>query len=352
VYAVNSPHPPALPVCPDFPDFADAPSPAPGYAIRVRDLVKTYPTGFRALNGISFTVPPGTLFVLLGSDGAGKSTTVRILTALIRADSGNAVVAGYDVRAAADAVRRVIGVAGYKPGGGRAGTGRENLTLQGRRYGLQGTELADRVDELLCRFGLRDAADREVRRYSGGMYRRLDLAMALVHRPRILFLDEPTTGLDLAARTGMWQQISALRDEGVTILLTTRSLAEADRLADRLAIVDRGRAVVEGAAAELTGRLRGDAIRIELAEPARNGAVRAALSDIAGLGEVVLGERSLRVRADDGAAAVPAMLTALADHGVPVTSVKVARPSLYDVYLRYTGRPFRDLDDDSGRAPA
>jgi ABC-2 type transport system ATP-binding protein len=300
----------------------------------VRDLVKTHPTGLRALNRVSFTVPAGTLFVLLGSDGAGKSTTVQILSALTRADSGTAVVAGHDVRSEADAVRRVTGVVGQKHGAGRAGTARENLTLQGRRYGLGGAELADRVDELLCRFGLQDAAD-------GAAGRRLDLAMGLVHRPRILFLDEPTTGLDLAARTEMWQELSALRDEGVTILLTTRSLAEADRLAGRVAILDQGRIVVEGAADELTGRLRGEAIRIELAEPARNGAVRAALSDIAGLGEVVLGQRTLRVRADDGAAAVPAMLAALAAQGVRVTSVNVARPSLYDVYLRYTGRPFR-----------
>jgi ABC-2 type transport system ATP-binding protein len=327
-------------------------SPPNAPAIGARDLVKTYPKGVRALDGISCTVETGTLFALLGPNGAGKSTTVKILTTLTQADSGDAVVAGYDVRSEPDAVRRSIGVVGQKSSGGLSDTGRENLTLHGRMYGLRGAELKQRVDDLLRRFGLWDAADRVVRGYSGGMHRRLDIAMGLVHRPRVLFLDEPTTGLDPEVRAEMWEAISALRDEGVTILLTTHYLEEADRLADHVAIVDRGKIVAAGTADELKGELRGDSVHIELAEPARNGEVRKALSDIAGVGEVVLGEQSLRVRVDDGAAAVPLMLTALAAQGLRVTSVMAARPSLDDVYLRHTGRSFREADARGAEARA
>ncbi|HEY7487558.1 MAG TPA: ATP-binding cassette domain-containing protein [Streptosporangiaceae bacterium] len=313
-------------------------------AIEVRDLVKTYPKGVRALDGLGFTVPTGTLFALLGPNGAGKSTTVKILTTLTRADSGDAVVAGHDVRRAPDAVRRAIGVVGQKNSGGVSDTGRENITLQGRMYGLRGTELKSRVDDLLQRFGLWDAAGRVVRGYSGGMHRRLDIAMGLIHRPQVLFLDEPTTGLDPEARAEMWEEISALREDGVTILLTTHYLEEADRLANHIAIVDQGRIVAEGTADELKGELRGDAVQIELAAPPGDGEVRKALADIVGVGEVVLGERGLRARADDGAAAVPVMLAALEGQGVRVASVMVSRPSLDDVYLRHTGRSFHDAD--------
>jgi ABC-2 type transport system ATP-binding protein len=320
-----------------LPDPAEA-------AVAARDLVKTYPKGIRALDGLSFTVEPGTLFALLGPNGAGKSTTVKILTTLTRPDSGNAVVADHDVRREPDAVRRVIGVVGQKNSGGLSDTGRENLTLQGRMYGLRGAALKERVDDLLQRFGLWDAAGRVVRGYSGGMHRRLDIAMGLVHRPQVLFLDEPTTGLDPEVRAEMWEEISALRDDGVTILLTTHYLEEADRLADRIAIVDQGRIVASGTSDQLKGQLRGDSVQIELAEPPGDGEVRKALADLDGIGEVVLGERSLRARADNGAAAVPVMLNALEDQGVRVASVMVSRPSLDDVYLRHTGRSFHDAD--------
>jgi ABC-2 type transport system ATP-binding protein len=329
-------------------DYGDAGS--AGAAIAARDLVKTYPKEIRALDGLSFTVAPGTLFALLGPNGAGKSTAVKILTTLTRADSGSALVAGHDVRREPDAVRRAIGVVGQKNSGGLSDTGRENLVLQGRMYGLRGPELKDRVDDLLQRFGLWDAANRVVRGYSGGMHRRLDIAMGLVHRPRVLFLDEPTTGLDPEVRAEMWEEISALRDDGVTILLTTHYLEEADRLADRVAIVDQGRIVVAGTADELKGQLRGDSVQIDLAEPPGDGEVRKALADLDGIGEVVLGERTLRARAADGAAAVPVMLAALEDQGVRVASVMVSRPSLDDVYLRHTGRSFHDADARGARS--
>jgi ABC-2 type transport system ATP-binding protein len=310
-------------------------------AIDAERLVKTYPGDVRALDGLSLAVPAGTIFGLLGPNGAGKSTTVRILTTLSRADSGSARVAGRDVVADAGAVRRAIGCVGQRSGVDRDATGRENLVLQGQIHGLGGRTLAARCDELLAQFGLGEAADRFVRTYSGGMQRRLDIAMALVHRPSVLFLDEPTTGLDPEVRADMWAEIHRLsRDEGLTILLTTHYLEEADKLASDLAIVDRGQVVASGSPEQLKAELRGDAINVELGFRA-NGAVHAALAPLEGIRELVVEGTSLHARADEGARAVPAVLAALEAGGVDVASVTVARPSLDDVYLRHTGRSFR-----------
>jgi ABC-2 type transport system ATP-binding protein len=308
-------------------------------AIGAEGLVKEYPGDVRALDGLSFAVEEGTVFGLLGPNGAGKSTTVRILTTLARADEGTAQVAGHDVRAEPERVRSTIGVVAQRGGADREATARENLRLSGRLHGLRGAELETRIQELLDRFGLADAADRIVRTFSGGMERRLDIGLALVHRPRVLFLDEPTTGLDPEVRADMWQEIERLgRDEGITVLLTTHYLEEADRLAADLAIVDRGRVVATGSPDALKRELRGDAVQVEL-ESEMNGA-RAGLDRLAGLREVTVDGRTLRARADDGARAVPAVLTVLDAHGVRVASVTVARPSLDDVYLRYAGRRF------------
>jgi ABC-2 type transport system ATP-binding protein len=310
-------------------------------AIEASGLVKTY-GDVRALDGISFSVPEGSVFGLLGPNGAGKSTTVRILTSLSRPDEGFARVAGIDVLSDPDAVRRAIGVVAQRSGVDAAATGRENLRLQGQVYGLHGQELEQRIDELLERFRLADAADRFVRGYSGGMQRRLDVALGLISRPQVLFLDEPTTGLDPEVRAEMWQEIESLAGEhGVTVLLTTHYMEEADRLAARLAIVDQGRIVAEGSPEELKHELRGDAVHVELAA-ASNGDARAALDRVDGVREVVLEGRSLHARADDGARAVPGVLSALDSHGVPVASVTVARPSLEDVYLRHAGRTFEE----------
>jgi ABC-2 type transport system ATP-binding protein len=211
------------------------------HAIRADDLVKTYPGEVRALDGLSFAVPEGTVFGLLGPNGAGKSTAVKILTTLSRADSGHGEVAGFDVVREPVAVRRAIGVVGQKHGVDLALTGRENLRLQGRIFGMASDDLDRRTQELLEQLGLAEARDRVTRGYSGGMQRRLDIAMALVHRPRVLFLDEPTTGLDPEVRAAMWHEIARLTEaEGLTILLTTHYLEEADLLAANLAIVDRG----------------------------------------------------------------------------------------------------------------
>src|SRR5919197_2918423 len=216
-------------------------------AILARDLRKAYGGKVQALDGLSLTVGRGTIFGLLGPNGAGKSTTVKVLTTLARPDAGEARVAGHDVRREPARVRRSIGVVAQRSGVDRDLTGRENVKLQGHLQGMRGRELDRRTDALLEQFGLADAARRVARGYSGGMQRRLDIAMGLVHRPQVLFLDEPTTGLDPEARAEMWREISRLtRDEQMTILLTTHYLEEADRLASRLAIVDRGRIVAEG----------------------------------------------------------------------------------------------------------
>jgi len=308
--------------------------------IAASDLVKTYPPHVRALDGLSLTVPEGAVFGLLGPNGAGKSTTVRVLTTLSRPDSGTARVAGIDVLAEPVRARHAIGVVGQKHGGDAEATGRENLTLQGELYGITGRDLRRRVQRSLDRFGLADAADRRVKTYSGGMQRRLDVALGLIHEPRVLFLDEPTTGLDPEVRAQMWGEIERLaRDEGLTVLLTTHYLEEADRLADEVAIVDRGRVVAAGSPEALKSELRSDMIRVQVSEQER-AAAHAALERLDAVHEVEVGAGEVSGRAQNGAAAVPVVLAALARSGVAPTGLTLARPSLDDVYLRYAGRHF------------
>jgi ABC-2 type transport system ATP-binding protein len=324
-------------------------------AIEANGLVKVYPGDVRALDGLSFEVEAGSVFALLGPNGAGKSTTVKILTTLSRPNEGTAKVAGIDVLHDPDKVRRAIGSVAQKSGVDIQATGRENLILQGRMYGMSGRQLDQRADELLARFGLADAGKRIARTYSGGMQRKLDVAIGLVNRPRVLFLDEPTSGLDPEARADMWREIAHLAgDEGLTILLTTHYLEEADRLARRLAIVDRGQVVAEGSPDALKGELRGDALHVELGNSnggfhgSGDGRVRAALEGVTEVRDLVVeNDRLLHAHADNGARAVPVVLQALEAHGILVTSVTVARPSLDDVYLRYTGRTFDSAEAES-----
>jgi ABC-2 type transport system ATP-binding protein len=317
------------------------------YAVGVSRLRKTYPGGVRALDEVSFAVEAGTIFALLGPNGAGKTTTLRILTTLTRPDHGEARVAGCDVLREPDRVRRAIGVVAQRSGVDREATGRDNLMLQGRLYDLGGRELKRRVEELLDRFGLAETAERVAGGYSGGMQRRLEIAMGLVHRPQVLFLDEPTTGLDPEARALLWEEIARLAGEDqLTIVLTTHYLEEADRLASSLVIIDHGRVVASGSPERLKGELRGDAIHVALGEAEANGRAQAALAPVLGLRELVVDGTALRARADDGAAAVPAALAALEAAGVRVAAVTVARPSLDDVYLRYAGRAFGAPDRD------
>ena len=311
-------------------------------AIEARDLVKTYPGDVRALDGVSLSVRGGSIFGLLGPNGAGKSTTVKVLTTLSRPDSGTASVAGHDVLRHPDRVRRSIGVVGQKAAVDPSATGRENLRLQGRIHGIHGRRLEARIGELLDQLGLGEAADRIVQTWSGGMQRKLDVAMGLVHRPTVLFLDEPSTGLDPDARATLWHEISRLaREEGLTILLTTHYLDEADRLADRLAIVDRGRIVAEGAPEALKAELRGDAINVVVGSPDLGPGAARVLERIDGLGAPTLDGTLDSPRADHAATTVPVVLSALDAAGVAVAAITVARPSLDDVYLRHTGRAVR-----------
>jgi ABC-2 type transport system ATP-binding protein len=320
-------------------------------AIEARQLVKTYATrgrkhGIRALDGLDLSVPGGIIYGLLGPNGAGKSTTVKILTSLARPDAGSARVAGINVLAQPGRLRHVIGVVAQRSGADPTATGRENLMLQGRLYGLRGRSVRARADELLSHFGLTDAAGRLVKTYSGGMQRRLDVSLGLMHRPAVLFLDEPTTGLDPESRAAMWQEIARLADgEGMTVLLTTHYLEEADRLASELAIVDRGRVVATGTPDGLKGQLRGDVVQVELPASADASLVRSVLASLPEVRDVVIAGRSVSARSDDGAAAVPVVLGALQRAGIYAASVAVARPSLDDVYLRHTGRRYSESPD-------
>jgi ABC-2 type transport system ATP-binding protein len=326
--------------------------PSTSHALAAENLVKTYPGGrkkppVRALDGLTFAVPEGVVLGLLGPNGAGKSTTVKILTTLSRADSGTARVAGHDVVKEQDAVRRAIGYVPQKSSSDPMATGVENLVLSGRVYGLSRQESVRRAAELLERFDLQEAGGRQVRTYSGGMQRKLDVALGLVHRPRVLFLDEPTTGLDPEARADLWNEVERLSGvEGMTVLLTTHYLEEADRLADLLAIVDHGKVVAEGTPESLKAELRGDSVQVELVDPDVDGNVRRLLTDLPGIGEIVVDGNTLRARVDHGATAVPAVLGALEEKAIPVTAVTVSRPSLDDVYLQYTGRSFKAAETE------
>ena len=313
-------------------------------AIVVEGLRKRY-GDVQALDGATFNVREGEIFGLLGPNGAGKSTTVRILVTLTQPDGGTARVAGHDAVGDAGAVRRLIGYVPQESGVDRRATGRENLQLQGRVYGMKRAELRRRIDELLEIVGIADAADRTVDGYSGGMRRRLDIALGLVHRPRVLFLDEPTTGLDPEARVSMWEEVGRLAaQESLTILLTTHYLEEADELADRLAIVSRGKVVAEGTPNELKSRLIGDAVHVELADGRMEDA-RRVLERVEAPVETTLADgRTLISRVPDGGQALPGILAALSAEGIPVASVSVSRPSLDDVYLHYTGRDFATED--------
>ncbi len=307
-------------------------------AIEARELHKTYPPGVTAVDGVSLAVEAGTIFALLGPNGAGKSTTVRLLSTLSRPDAGSARICGVDVVGDPVQVRRRIGVVGQKHGIDPEATGRENLVLQGVFYGLTGRDLRRRVAGSLERFALADAADRPVKTYSGGMQRRLDIALGLLHRPQVLFLDEPTTGLDPEARVGLWEEIERLvTEEGMTILLTTHYMEEADQLAAELAIIDCGRVVARGTPDELKRQLDGDTIRIQLVPGAARLAAPA-LDQVPGLTAVALAGDVVHARSRDGGAALPALLAALETGGAGVASVTVARPSLDDVYLRHAGR--------------
>ncbi len=321
-----------------------------GYAIEIEGLVKVYKGAVHALDGIDLVVPAGSVFGLLGPNGAGKTTAVKIATTLSLPTAGTVRVAGLDVVRQARQVRNAIGVVGQTSGVDVNLNGRENLRLQGLIRSMHGRELKLRVDELLEQFGLKDSAKRVARNYSGGMQRRLDVATALVHRPQVLFLDEPTTGLDPEVRTEMWQEIERLtHEEGLTILLTTHYLEEADQLAAKLAILDRGKVMATGSPERLKAELEGDTVHVELREDAEDGAIDTALAGVKGIRNVDHDVKCLRARVKHGATAVPLVLQALEAKGLTVDSVSVSRPSLDDVYMCYTGREFALADEEGAR---
>jgi ABC-2 type transport system ATP-binding protein len=307
-------------------------------AVLVEGLTKSYGTT-QALAGIDLAIPQGTVLGLLGPNGAGKTTAVRILTTLLVPDAGRAEVLGMDVVRDAARLRTVIGLAGQYAAIDELLTGRENLRLVGRLYHLGRSRSTQRADELLERFDLVDAAERPARTYSGGMRRRLDLAASLVNKPQVLFLDEPTTGLDPRSRLDVWEMILNLVREGTTVLLTTQYLEEADRLADRIAVIDGGQVIAEGTSDELKTRLGGEVLELRVGDPTQlEGAARALAS--LGQGEPQCGDASgtLTLPATGGVALVSQAAHALESSGVTVTELALRRPTLDDVFLTLTGR--------------
>ena len=321
-----------------------------GNAVECEGLVKSFGT-VRALDGVDLAVPEGTVLGLLGPNGAGKTTTVRVLTTLLEPDAGGAVVAGIDVLTRPRDVRRVIGLSGQYAAVDEYLTGFENLDMVGRLYHLGRRRSRDRARELLDRFGLAEAADRPVKTYSGGMRRRLDLAGALVARPPVLFLDEPTTGLDPRSRLGLWDVIEELVGEGTTVLLTTQYLEEADRLADDIVVIDRGRVIAQGTADELKAQVGGERVELVLEDGDRVGDAARSLSDLA-VGEPVTlpQSRSLTVPVTGGASVLVEVVRRLDAERIGVLDVGLRRPTLDDVFLTLTGHGADD--QSSGGTPA
>jgi ABC-2 type transport system ATP-binding protein len=308
------------------------------YAIEAEGLVKVFGRT-RALDGIDLQVGAGTILGMLGPNGAGKTTTVRVLTTLLRPDLGTARVAGYDVRTEAVQVRREIGLTGQYAALDESLTGRANLIMVGQLCRLPKKQARQRAAELLDEFDLADAADRGVKTYSGGMRRRLDLAASLVARPSILFLDEPTTGLDPRSRMVTWDAVRALTATGTTVLLTTQHLDEADQLADSIAVIDHGRVIAEGTSAELKAKMGGERVLLTVAAESDLAAARDVLGRIAdGLPHVEPAARTVEAPVDGGARRMPEIVRELDAAGVLLDDLGIRRPSLDDVFLTLTGR--------------
>ena len=309
----------------------------PDAAIQTEGLVREFKKGPRAVDGIDLRVEPGEVYGFLGPNGAGKSTTVHMLTTLLPPTAGRAWVAGHDIVHEGAAVRAAIGAALQEAALDPFLTGREHLRLQTGLHGMTGAEARERSTELLERVGLAQAADRRVRGYSGGMKRRLDLALALVHRPRILFLDEPTTGLDVQSRSALWEEVQRLAgDRGVTVFLTTQYLEEADVLADRVGIIDRGHIVAEGTPEELKDEIGRPSVEATPRDPSRLGHTREVL---ARFGEAVTGSpKGAAVRLAGGDAQLAEVVRALDSEGIEIEELQLHAPTLDDVFLAKTGR--------------
>ena len=324
--------------------------PAGTKAIVVEGIVKKFGETV-ALDGVDITMDEGEILGFLGPNGAGKTTLVRVLATLLRPDAGRASVFGHDVVAEADAVRNIIGLTGQYAAVDELLTGRENLRMFGRLFHMSRGAADQRADELLERFELAYAADRPARTYSGGMRRRLDLASSLLTRPRLLFLDEPTTGLDPRSRTEIWQVIRELVAEGTTLLLTTQYLEEADQLADTIAVIDRGRIIARGTGDELKEKVGGQVVEVVLVDPADRDRTIEVLCALRGNTEVHrVDTRKLHVAApgEDGVTVLSEVARALADEGVRLRDLGLHRPTLDDVFLELTGHGAVDQDEEAG----
>jgi ABC-2 type transport system ATP-binding protein len=309
----------------------------PDAAIAARSLRRTFKDGIEAVRDIDLTVSAGEVFGFLGPNGAGKTTTVRMLCTLLPPTAGTATVAGLDVVKHGAEVRRRIGVALQEIGLDPVQTGRELLELQCGLYGITGHRAHERANELLELVGLTEAADRRTKTYSGGMKRRLDLASALVHRPDVLFLDEPTTGLDPASRLTVWDEVRRINAGGATVFLTTQYLEEADKLCDRLAIIDNGRIVAEGTPEQLKAEMGHDVVSVSV-EVADVATTEAALSGLPGLERVLAEPGGLALYVEDGPGSIAEIVRRLERERIPTGAISVSRPSLDDVFLKATGR--------------
>ena len=321
-----------------------------GPAIEVTGLRKSF-GDVHALDGVDLRAETGTILGLLGPNGAGKTTAVRILTTLLPPDGGSARVAGLDVETQAADLRSRIGLAGQYAAVDENLTGAENLEMVGRLYHLGGAESRGRASALLERFDLLEAGDRLVRTYSGGMRRRLDLAAALVAEPPVLFLDEPTTGLDPRSRISLWETIEGRVEEGTTVLLTTQYLDEADRLADRISVIDHGKVIAEGSSDELKERVGGERLEVRLAENADPEAGRNALATLADEAPT-FEDGSLRILLRERKGAIAEAVRRLDDAGVEIDDLQISRPTLDDVFLTLTGRaPAEEEVAEEGQGP-
>jgi ABC-2 type transport system ATP-binding protein len=317
--------------------------------IEVTALVREFKNGPRAVDGIDLEVAPGEIYGFLGPNGAGKSTTVLMLTTLLPPTAGTARVAGHDIIREGPEVRRAIGAALQEAALDPILTGREHMRLQTAMHGLPKEERRARGDELLARVGLREAADRKVGGYSGGMKRRLDLGLALVHRPRILFLDEPTTGLDVQSRTALWDEVARLAsDDGVTVFLTTQYLEEADALADRVGIIDHGRIVAEGTPDALKAEIGRPTVEAIAADPADREKLASVL---ARFGEPTEVPRGAAVLLRGGESDLAGVVRALDADGIAVEHLQLHAPSLNDVFLAKTGRSLEGAGDEEEEGP-
>ena len=309
--------------------------------ISVKDLVEVYSDGTKAVDNISFSVKEGEFFGFLGPNGAGKSTTIKILTTLLKKTSGSVSVAGYDVDTDASEIRKIIGVQSQETTVDGDLTGRENLILQGHFQQMDKGEIRERVAELLKLVELESAAGKRARNYSGGMKKRLDLATALIHKPKLLFLDEPTTGLDPQSRIAIWTYLEKLK-EGTTIFLTTQYLEEADRLCKRLSIVDFGKIVASGSPAELKRQIGADSIRISLEDCKKDGATaKELIKSMTDVTEIIDSEECLNVYAKNASLLIADIVRALDSIDIRLTSVTFSSPSLDDVFMKHTGRRIR-----------